>query len=150
MLPNHSLSDFQVDPFLRHEIPLQLHRGCLIKKIRSVRCTKMCRNVTTRDLNMLSWVKIWEFPKWQCDVIDDVIITKIITLELIFMLIRILQPDVKYYNNPKMAANRGFGWSWKPEVKSNGGCHSNIPIRVLYILFLLHLDTLTIVGTTSL
>ena len=40
-------------------------------------------NIITRDANNLSWNKLWEFSKWQCDVTDEVIITKIIIFTII-------------------------------------------------------------------
>ena len=40
-------------------------------------------NIITRDANSLSWNKLWEFQKWQCDVTDEVIITKIIIFTMI-------------------------------------------------------------------
>ena len=35
-----------------------------------------CEHIITRDANSFSWAKIWEFSKWQCDVIDDIIMMK--------------------------------------------------------------------------
>ena len=44
----------------------------------------MLHAIITRDADILSWVKIWEFSETHTDVFDDVIITIIIVYEMIY------------------------------------------------------------------
>ena len=39
-------------------------------------------DIITHDANSLSWTKLWEFLKWQSDIVDEVIITKIIVFDI--------------------------------------------------------------------
>ena len=80
-------------------------------------------------------LKIWEFSKSQHDIIDGVIITKIIVVDIICYvgydcvakcILSILQPS-------NMAANCGLMRSCKPKVKPNLGCRSTIAITLSYI-----------------
>ena len=102
----------------------------------------MTHDFITRDDNIMHLAEIWEFSKSRRDIIEAVVITKLILLNIIFY--------VDYYSaskfkllilQPYMAAKYGIGRSWKPKKKPNIGCHSNIAIIFPNSQFLFHLDT---------
>ena len=68
-------------------------------------------------------------------------------LDIICMLIRIVQPILNHpiCNHPKWRSGR----SWKPKIKPNFVCHSNIAISMPYILVFVGSWYPTIDGTTS-
>ena len=48
-------------------------------KISAAPTKLQCENdIITLETNSLSWAKLWEFSKWQCDVFDEVIIIKLL------------------------------------------------------------------------
>ena len=47
------------------------------KCVAAQRWNRNVNDIITRDINNLYWAKIWAFSKWQWDVIDDIIVTKI-------------------------------------------------------------------------
>ena len=76
---------------------------------------------------------------WQCEVIYDVVVTKMIVFDIIPLMIKMLQPNLNcrsVLKPSKMAIYCGLGRDLKSSVKPNHGCDSNMSISMFNIFFI--------------